>query len=337
MAVIGGGQQDRWMRARPPGLDDEDVTAAVANRWGIQATDVEYVREGGGSYHWRIVTTDDDTVFVSVDNLDAKAWLGDDRDAAFDGLATAFATAARLREAGCDFIVAPIPGSSGRLLERLTSGFSVAVFPFVDGRAGKWGEPLAASTLEEIARHLARLHESTPAVRDSALRRTLGIPGREQLDAALDSIDQPWTQGPLAEPARLALAQRAGAVREWLAHYAALAESVRTSGRPWVVTHGEPHPGNTIQTPGGLMLIDWDTVALARRERDLWMFEDRAPEALAVYLDGAGVELDPAAMELYRLAWTLTDLAAFASVLRAPHEVDADSEKALSAFCSYLT
>jgi hypothetical protein len=42
-------------------------------------------------------------------------------------------------------------------------------------------------------------------------------------------------------------------------------------------------------------------------------------------------------MELYRLAWTLTDLAAFASVLRSPHDVDADSEKALSAFCSYLT
>jgi spectinomycin phosphotransferase len=325
------------MRARPPGLDDADVTAAVATHWEIGVTDVEYVPEGGGSYHWRIAGTDDDTVFVSVDNLDAKAWLGDDRDATFDGLATAFATAARLLDAGCDFVVAPTPGASGRLLERLTSRYSVAVFPYVDGRAGKWGEPLAASTMKELARHLAQLHDSTPAVRDSALRRTLGIPGHAQLDAALDAIDRPWTNGPLAEPARLALAARERAVREWLAHYAALAESVRTSGSPWVVTHGEPHPGNTIQTTDGLLLIDWDTVALAPRERDLWMFEDRAPEALAEYLDLAGVEIDPAAMELYRLAWTLTDLAAFASVLRAPHDVDADSEKALSAFCSYLT
>jgi spectinomycin phosphotransferase len=32
-----------------------------------------------------------------------------------------------------------------------------------------------------------------------------------------------------------------------------------------VVTHGEPHPGNLIQTSAGLVLIDWDTVAVARR------------------------------------------------------------------------
>jgi len=325
------------MRARPPGIDDEEVVATVASHWGIHATNVGYVPEGGGSYHWRIVAADDDTVFVSVDNLDAKPWLGEDRDATFDGLAAAFSTAARLREAGREFVVAPIPSSSGRLLERLSSRYSLAVFPYVDGRAGKWGERMPAHTVTEFARHLARLHASTPAVRDSAVRRRLGIPGRGQLDAALDAIGEPWTHGPLAEPARLALAQRATEVREWLAHYATLAESVRTRDTPWVVTHGEPHPGNTIETPGGLVLIDWDTVALAPRERDLWMFEDRAPEALAAYLEVAGVELDPAAMELYRLAWTLTDLAAFASVLRSPHDVDADSEKALSAFCSYLT
>jgi aminoglycoside phosphotransferase (APT) family kinase protein len=325
------------MRARPLGLEDEDVAAAVATHWEIHATNVEYVPEGGGSYHWRIVATDGDSVFVSVDNLDAKPWLGEDRDATFEGLATAFATAARLREAACEFVVAPTPTASGRLLERLTSRYSIAVFPYVDGRAGKWGERMQADTVAEFARHLARLHASTPAVRDCALRRTLDIPGREQLDAALDAVDEPWTHGPFAEPARLALAERASAVREWLERYATLAQSVRRRGAPSVVTHGEPHPGNTIQTPGGLVLIDWDTVALAPRERDLWMFEDRAPEALAAYLDVAGVEIDPEAMELYRLAWTLTDLAAFASVLRAPHDIDADSEKALSAFCSYLT
>jgi uncharacterized protein len=38
-----------------------------------------------------------------------------------------------------------------------------------------------------------------------------------------------------------------------------------------VVTHGEPHPANVMLVTGTLVLIDWDTVALAVPERDLWM------------------------------------------------------------------
>ena len=41
-----------------------------------------------------------------------------------------------------------------------------------------------------------------------------------------------------------------------------------------VITHGEPHPGNLIRTGNGLAMVDWDTVALAPRERDLWMLAD---------------------------------------------------------------
>ncbi|WP_432843998.1 phosphotransferase family protein [Dactylosporangium sp. CA-092794] len=36
-----------------------------------------------------------------------------------------------------------------------------------------------------------------------------------------------------------------------------------------VLTHGEPHPGNTMRTGGGWLLIDWDTALLAAPERDL--------------------------------------------------------------------
>jgi thiamine kinase-like enzyme len=50
-----------------------------------------------------------------------------------------------------------------------------------------------------------------------------------------------------------------------------VAEQVGALSTAWVVTHGEPHPANVIRTPGGLKLIDWDTVQLAPAERDLWM------------------------------------------------------------------
>ena len=37
------------------------------------------------------------------------------------------------------------------------------------------------------------------------------------------------------------------------------------------MTHGEPHAGNVMRTDEGRLLVDWDTVALAPPERDLWM------------------------------------------------------------------
>ena len=41
-----------------------------------------------------------------------------------------------------------------------------------------------------------------------------------------------------------------------------------TVGRPaarMVLTHGEPHPGNTMRTVDGWRLIDWDTALVAHR------------------------------------------------------------------------
>jgi len=66
-----------------------------------------------------------------------------------------------------------------------------------------------------------------------------------------------------------------------------------------------------------LALIDWDTVALAPAERDLWLLADQ-PHALANYTELTGVTPRRAGLGLYRLARTLTDLAAFVVVLRSP-------------------
>ena len=63
----------------------------------------------------------------------------------------------------------------------------------------------------------------------------------------------------------------AGRVR-WvpLARFDGLLDRVQKARGPYVITHGEPHPGNLLRTLTGLRLIDWDMIALARPERDLW-------------------------------------------------------------------
>ena len=51
----------------------------------------------------------------------------------------------------------------------------------------------------------------------------------------------------------------------------------RQPQRELVVTHGEPHAGNVMRRSDGRhLLVDWDTVAVAPPERDLWMHMDTA-------------------------------------------------------------
>jgi spectinomycin phosphotransferase len=177
---------------------------------------------------------------------------------------------------------------------------------------------------------LARLHAGTPAVR-SAARRGLDLPGREAFEHALDDLDRRWDGGPLSERARRELAGQGDVMLSWLAALDRLAARFGVTDADAVITHGEPHPGNFLRTATGPVLIDWDTVALARPERDLWMLaESRGAAFLDAYRDLTGVTLDREALVAYRLLWALTDLAAFSVQLRGEHQLDADAERALA-------
>ena len=125
---------------------------------------------------------------------------------------------------------------------------------------------------------------------------------RDDLEVALRELDRPWTGGPFAEPARELLAGAAGPARRGLdvldrwARAPAPAENL-------VITHGEPHPGNIIRVAadgavgagpagGAIMLIDWDTVALAPPERDLWMVATETGDELRRYTELTGRPVD---------------------------------------------
>ena len=94
-----------------------------------------------------------------------------------------------------------------------------------------------------------------------------------------------------------------------------LSAEAQTRGGSWVVTHGEPHAANVIQTSEGRVLVDWDTVAIAPPERDLWMLVDRGDPG-DLYVRATGRPINDAALDFFRLAWDLGDLAEYLS--RAP-------------------
>jgi spectinomycin phosphotransferase len=316
------------MRALPEEFDAGKLPGLLAEGWGFEAQGTEYAAVGGGSYHWVASDREGARRFVTVDDLDRKAWLGDTRDAVFDGLRRAFDTSAALHADGLGFVLAPIAACGGESVLRIGPRHTIALFPFVEGRAGHFGRYESTEERVEVASMLADLHGATPAAASVARRLELDLPGRRHVEAALRDVGEPWPGGPFSEPAREAVATHAADLAELLGLADRLREEIARSGADWVVTHGEPHSANVMRTADGLLLVDWDTAGLAPPERDLWMVVEEAGEEAAAYAEAAGHQPNPAALSFYRLAWDLGDLSEYLVVLRAPHRETEDTARA---------
>ena len=312
------------VRDRPAGVGERELERALASGWQIHAVVTQYAPVGGGSYHWAVRDSLGRRWFATVDDLDGKYWLGDSRAAVSKGLRTAMDTAFALRHhAELGFVVAPVPALHGETVLRLGSKYAITVFPFVHGTSGRFGAALSAGERGQLVEMLAALHRSTPAAAQAA-RCPVTVPRRGVLEAALRELGQPWHGGPFSEPARALIAGTAGHIRDLLATFDHLAGHV-TALEP-VVTHGEPHNANLMWADTGVMLIDWDTVGLAPPERDLWMIVSGSGEATRRYSQATGRRVDPAALALYRIRWTLDDISAFLHMFRNRHGRTADAE-----------
>jgi spectinomycin phosphotransferase len=323
------------VRAAPPEEFETDaLVGLLADGWGFAVEAVEYAAVGGGSYHWVVTDGHGTPSFVTADDLDTKPWLGDTPDVAFAGLQRAFDTAAALHDRGLAFVVAPIPTETGETLHRVGPRHTIALFPLVAGVAGTYGE-YDSATRAAVVSMLAELHRATPAVATVARSIDLGLPGRRGLEATLEALNEPWSGGPFSERARQAFARHASDLAELLGLFDRLSGAVPRGD--WVVTHGEPHAANVMRAGGRHVLVDWDTVALAPPERDLWILVGEASDETArSYADATGHQLDQVALDFFRLTWDLADIASFTDVLRSPHRDDEDTAKAYAGLTSCL-
>lgn len=318
----------------PPAISASSLVETLREAWKIAAPALRYVPKGSGSYHWA-VESGGDRWFLTVDDLGAKPWIADDVDATFEGLTRAYGAASLLEEHRLPMAVGGLRTEEGTVLVRLSARYGAALFPFVAGQPGVWGEPLDTSSQVELVRGLAQLHR-TETTELGLTERHLSIPERAGLVAALSEVDRPWTGGPLSERAREALAGRAARVQGWLEELDGLAVELEAGHAALVPTHGEPHPGNVIRSRRGVRLVDWDTVGLAPAERDLWMFQDGSPELLGMYAELTGSPLSQAALRFFSLAWALSDIASFTAMFREPHEATGSTSRKLTCYLRLL-
>lgn len=294
------------MREPPPDIGTDDVLAAVRSAWDTAVVRAEHVAVGFGAHHWVAYVSDRPALFITFDRL------GQTRPA--EDLEAAYAGAVALRLAGLEFVLAPLPNRTGSPIVRFRDG-ALSCTTWLDGKSGG---PLDAVWTSQA---LARLH-AVPAP-DALPTWTPLVPPDFADDIEL-RLARPWGPGPYADLARNAVRERLTELARWVARYHELAGYART--RAWVATHGEPHSDNQLLTPHGRYLLDWESLKLAPRERDLRELADASAQVAA----------DPAMVELFDLEWRLDEINQFATWFAAEHHGTEDDRIAYSALLDEL-
>lgn len=341
MRATPAGRDTPSVLTEPADVDREALTQLLTGHWSVRVASLDYLAVGFGSHHW--VATDDRAGrwFVTVDDLRNARWTA----TPYDQVRRAFETARALhRDAGLEFVLAPTPDDTGAVVRHLGAHHSMAVFRFLDATNAEFGEFPSVADRRAVLGLVGRLHAATDRIpADLPRREDFDLPGRRHLLAAMAQTDEPWHAGPFGEPTRELLRSSAAEVHKLLRRYDDLAAAVVGSAGSWVITHGEPHAANVLtDRRGARLLIDWDTVAVGPRERDLWMLTDDtaadwdAPDRAAYAATAGDVPLSTTALALYRTRWALEEICEYVSWFRGEHVRSRDTETGWSGLSDYL-
>lgn len=296
------------MREPPLHLDTDDLLAAVRGEWDTHVTRVEHVPLGFGAHHWAAYRRDRPVLFVTFDRLEPK------RSA--EHLEAAYAGAVALRLAGLEFVVAPLPSTSGSPVVRFGEG-ALSCTAWEHGQSG--GRLDVAWTSQA----LGRLHAVPPP--DGIPTWKPLVPSGFAADIEL-RLEQPWGPGPYSDLARNAVRKRLADLARWTARYHELA--VHAQRRAWVATHGEPHSDNQMLSARGRHLVDWESLKLAPREMDVRVLLDAGE---------ATVDADPEMLEMFDLEWRLDEIDQYAGWFAAEHRGSDDDRIAFDGLLHELS
>lgn len=322
---------------RPGSLSDATIIDAVADHWGPRMDRAEYAPVGFGSHHWLVGTTADWQLFITVDDLSARARFRDEPlDRPLERLEAALTTARDLADAGHELLVAPQRANDGKVLHRLDDRYTMACFPYLQGDVGDLGRYRSPRVRDLVASHLVVLHELDPAIAPRCRVEDFDLPDRAELLAALDESGASWDSGPHAESARVLLHENADGVLGLVNRYDALVVEAQQSQIEWRLTHGEPHGSNVLATRDGVRLVDWDTALVAPCERDIWHLDPDNAVAAMLYAKAGGQEPDSSFLDLYRASWDLSEIAGYIALFRTRHQDNEDLRESLRNLAHYV-
>lgn len=289
----------------PPDLADHRLVAAVRRHYGLTVTTLTFLPLGQDVRAWayRVCDADETTYFL-------KLRLGPVNRAAHR-------VPRYLADRGVPHIVAPLPTRARRPWATI-EGFTVALYPFIEGSPG------GAHELEE--RHWVTYGAALRAIHDTPLTpRVARVAPRESFTSPwpdlVKEIDARIEDGAVTRPIEREYAAfwhtRRAEIQELVERLETLGRRLRAARPPLVLCHADIHHNNVlIDTEDGFWIVDWDDTLRAPKECDLMMGVGGlngtivGPREEEWFLRGYGpTAIDPVALAYYRHLRAVGDLA----------------------------
>lgn len=246
-----------------------------------------------------------------------------------------------LADRGVRAVVAPLPATDGALWTRLAapaSAWVIALYPYIAGVSG-WRPGMTDAQWRATGEIVRQIHGVAPPADGAASLRheTFDVSDyARSVEVVAARLDGATLDGDtVAEQAlRKRWRERRALIYTLLATMRALAERLRGLSDPFVICHGDLHPGNLLRDDmGGVHLVDWDDALLAPKERDfLFVGEPDAGgprQAGAPFFQGyQPAEIDWVAVTYYRCERVIQDVIECAHDVCFRGDLDADARAA---------
>ena len=214
-------------------------------------------------------------------------------------------------------VVAPLETRDGAL-SIPWQDFQVSLFPFIEGKS-RWdlwkvGKDFTDTELSTTGALLATIHGCRDTIAsDNLTVAKYDLPLRHELHTVLEvAVRKVPAQNQYQKQLLEALAIHRSSILETMDRYDELGRSAAASQTSFVITHGDPTPGNLIlDAENHLHLIDWDGVCLGPPEKDLVSFTgERFEVVLERYLTEreCDVSLHADIFGFYIYEWTLNEI-----------------------------
>ena len=284
-------------------FDKTELLQHLSTAYGLPLQSITFFPEGEDSYGYIVVSETGEKYFAK-----ASTSVPNNR----------LQVASILRHR-CDIqgVVAPLETREGGLSVPWQD-FRVALFPFIKGKS-RWdlwkiGKDFTDTELSQTGALLATIHECSDTIASNNLTvAKYDLPSRHELHTVLETPSKK-TPSPNQYQKQLleALIQHRSTVLDTLDRYDSLGRSAEALQTPFVITHGDPTPGNLIFDPENrLHLIDWDGVCLGPPEKDLVSFTgERFEVVLERYLTERqnDVSLHADIFGFYIYEWTINEI-----------------------------
>lgn len=292
-----------------PNIADEDIAACLRGAYGLEVAGVAFLPLGAD------VNT---AVFCATTSAQTDYFVKLRRGEFGE---TAVSLPKYLHDQGNAHIVPPLPTLAGGLWGEL-GDYRVILYPFVAGRNG-YEVGLTEVQWRQFGAAVRQLHTAMlpPTLWEQIPRYHTTNRWREAVRGLL-AVGEPFVDGLARETAVFLQSQQ-----DDLLALIARAEQLSTvvdSLTDLVVCHADLHAGNLLLDQSGrLFVVDWDTLLLAPRERDLLFVGGgllgswcSAAEEVALFAAGYGeTAVNRAALAYFRYDRLLEDIALYGEEL----------------------